>query len=74
MGILRNEVAPSVERMFLAVFICGGVFWLLATATPGHFTALLAFGAPVVATVVSFFFRMNEARPKVDVSKKEEDS
>ena len=72
MGILRNEVAPSVERIFLAVFICGGVFYLLSTAPAGHFTAILAFGAPVVATVVSFFFRLNDARPNGDASKKEQ--
>ncbi len=72
MGILRNEVAPSVERMFLAVFICGGVFWLIGNAPPGHFTALLAFGAPVVATVVSFFFRLNESRKPGDQSDKKD--
>ena len=67
MGFLQREVASSVERMFLAVFICGGVFILLYTAPQAHFTSILAFGAPIVATVVSFFFRLNaDAQTKND--------
>lgn len=57
--MFQAEVAASVERLFLGTIIWVGVVYLLVTATPDHFTAILGFSGPLIGAVTSFFFRLN---------------